>query len=402
MDQPGEAEKFSRAASRLKPRDAVTTALMWDQRIAMVRHGTRKRQFELARRELAAAAETAPPDVEPGWLEVIRAAIEYKAQNDAEAEQHLGAAITQADEPTSIWLMMHATAVRYGLNREAKNDFRDRFKSAVGGGCTSQTAGRMARFLLDFVRKQTKYSGLATHQRLVMDYLRRAEGIDWQERDLRSACELLLRGHTWKLRSLSLELAEYGTRHFPQNPFFPLVVALMEMEEGPFMMDVPYAMGMLREALSRNQRAEIPLSAEYLAMAKKSMATLDAVMHMGPYFMDDDDDEDAEFGYFDDEDEDEDEDDAYDEDDDSYCDSVPEIPDDLDEATLREMLPSPILAVLEAYAVEVELSLLDVMRGIVCGEIDMAEVARVGHARAMGSTASRRSRRAGRKSSTRP
>jgi tetratricopeptide (TPR) repeat protein len=310
-DQPGDAEPYVMGAARLRPRDPQTATLLWNQRIGMVRHCTRKRKFEQARGELEAAAANAPADVEPFWLDVTRATIEYKAQNAEAAQRHLDQATARLREPTPVWLAMHANAARYGLNREVKNDFGSRFKAAVTGPCTSQTAGQMAKYLATYLAQGVTYTGFVTHQRALRKYLERAERMTWEQGDLHAVCRYLMLDEAWHWRGvpmLSL-LADAGGRRFPQDPHFPFWVGWAEKERGPLFCDLQKAIGAYQRALELNPQAGQPLPLDFVEIAKKSLSFLQdlhASRTCRPF--DDGSDEDDDY--------DEEEDDGHDEDDD--------------------------------------------------------------------------------------
>ena len=284
-DMPMEAESYADQVSRLRPRDPAVRSLVWHQRMGMLRQLTRKRKFDQARERLNEAFAAPPSDVKPYTMDLLLATIEYKAKNSAAAETHLQAAVGKVQEPTVVWLMMHAYADRFSLGREVKNDFRDRFKAAIAKRPTSETAGHIAGFLRDFVVRRVKYSGLATHQRLVVNYLNRSTKLAWQHDDLRAVCEFLRHLTTWQVRGLRSKLTADGTRRFPGDPLFPYLHAKFTMQETQYRVDYVSAVKDLERALDWNKTSEYRLSEKDLDDAKQGLAAAQLGQDMMSSFM---------------------------------------------------------------------------------------------------------------------
>ncbi len=271
-DQPADAEPYVNRASGLRPRDPAVQTLLWHQRLGMLRQLTRKRKFDLAQTQLEEAFAVPLPGVHPYTKDLLQATIQYKAKNNTAAETHLQTALGQVREPTAIWLMMHAYADRFGVPREVKNDFRDRFKAAIKKRLDSQTAGHIARFLRDFLVRRVKYTGLATHQRLYVDRLHRTKRVDWQLQDLRDVCEFLQSHDSYRTRGLRLGLLSDGMRRFPNDPLFPYLYALNRLQAGPYRTDYRDVVGHLERALELNKTADLRLSDAAVEDAKQNLA----------------------------------------------------------------------------------------------------------------------------------
>ena len=279
-DQPADAEPYANRASGLRPRDSAVQTLLWHQRMGMLRQVTRKRKFDLAQTQLEEAFAAPPASVKPYTKDLLQATIQYKAKNNEAAETHLQAALGQVREPTAIWLMMHAYADRFGLPREVKNDFRDRFKAAIQKRLDSQTAGHIAGFLRDFVVRRVKYTGLATHQRLYVERLQRFKKVDWQLQDLRDVCEFLQSHDSYHTQGLRLRLLSEGLRRFPSDPLFPYLYALNRMHAGPYRTDYGDVVEHLERALELNKTAKLRLSDAALEDAKQSLAAAQVARDM--------------------------------------------------------------------------------------------------------------------------
>jgi tetratricopeptide (TPR) repeat protein len=230
-DRPDKSEPHVTAALRLKPRDKQTETLRWNQRLTTIRCLVKKRLFEAARQEVDDAATHVPSDIEPYFLDVIRACIELKAKNDSAAQQQLAAALDKVDEPTAVFAHMSCLAARYGLPREIKKDFDSRFKEAIKRKPSSETTGRLARFLLMLKQAKINYTGRATQERLFLKYLKRTKRLAWRKRDLQDVCALVsqLSGQ----RPLFERLLAVGVRRFPDSAELHLLAGEQEMEAGP-------------------------------------------------------------------------------------------------------------------------------------------------------------------------
>ena len=313
-DQPDKAERHAQQAQRLKPRDPATLTLVWSQRVAMVRACAKQRKFTLARQEWETLQQCRTPGTEAYWLDLLRAAIEYKANNVDEARKYVAAAEAKLKEPTPIWMIMHTHAARFGLKREVKNDFGNRFKAAMDGPGCSETAGQLAKVLLPFVTKQIKYTGLATHQRLTLAYLQRCPEIDWNSEDLRNVVLFLMATGNWRHHALRDQLLAVGCDQFPQEPMFAFLAGQVAMEHGPFFTDLGHARKLFEQALKANETATHPLEPQQLKNAKTALSLIAEAAErrnassFGPSLDDDEDDEDYDEDEFDEDEDYEDED----------------------------------------------------------------------------------------------
>ena len=279
-DKPADAESYVDRVSRLRPRDPAVQSLIWHQRLGMLRQLARKRQFDAARQQLQEAFVARPENVKSYLMDLLQATIEYKAKNIDAAENHLQAAVGAVEEPTVIWLIMHAYADRFGLDRKLKNDFRDRYKSAILRGCTSQTAGHIAGFLRDFLVRRVKYSGLVTHQRLFVTYLNRSKKVAWEHEDLRAVCDFVRRLEGQQGRALRCRLATEGLRRFPDDPLFPYLCANEMLFDAPYRRNYSAMIDHWERALELNKTAELRLSDEDIEDAKRNLSAAQTAREM--------------------------------------------------------------------------------------------------------------------------
>ncbi len=272
-DRPLDAEPYIAEMQRLRPRDRHTQILLWNKRLALVQHAARKRNFDLARRELDEAARQ--PCGPATWLDAIRITIELKAHNLEVAQQLINQYLLQLDEPAVLWMVLESNAVRYGIDRAWKKEFAARLKTALAGPPSTAAAGRMAEFLSSFLQRRVKYTGLATHQRALRAYVRRCQQLTWQQRDLRHVCQYLFwdldRGLPWSWLD---RLACLGTSQFPDNPHFPFYAGSAQMYRGPYRCNIQRATQHFDQALQLNTHAADPLAPELVERAKHALTVL--------------------------------------------------------------------------------------------------------------------------------
>ena len=378
-DDPGRSERHAAAAAKIKPRDPRTIALLWNQRVTMVRCLAKKRQFGAARQELEMAAKSAPPDIEPYRIDTLRAALELKAKNTEAAQRYLNAALLAVDGPAPVWLQMSHVAARYRLSREIKKDFSKHFKEAIQEKVTSRTAGSLARLLAIFQLAKINYTGRATQERLVLGYLKRAGRVQWEEQDLLRVCEWL--EMLPKQKELRERLVAKGLAKFPESAVFHLLTGKIEMDWGPMACDFDRAehhlnrfLELARGATSQPQggqlqatlleKAQIEDAQRLLGLLRDTKERL-ASPTSSPFFMEEDDDD-------------------YDYEEECDCEecrryrelSQPsgkvDIPAFLDE--LKRTMPKPLLRQLEKAAQAAGTDLADMMKQILAErDLDEAE-----------------------------
>jgi len=289
-DQPVQAEPYIERASHLRPRDDAIQALMWNQNLGLFRQRVRKRKFDEARcqlQELAALERGAfRRGPAPYIFPLLEATIEYKAKNDKAAEALLETARKELDEPTPLWLVMHTYSEQFALRRPLKNEFRDRFKAAIKGRVHSRTASRLAVFLTGYLVRRVKYVGLATHQRLLIDYLQRAKRVTWNQADLHDVCRFLLESTERRAVEVQYRLAETGCRQFPAAPLFWYLMGKGLTRRSPSAFGFTPHLGpsrdieYLEKALELNKQAEFPLRDSERADAENTLHSARATREM--------------------------------------------------------------------------------------------------------------------------
>ncbi|MEO8499187.1 MAG: tetratricopeptide repeat protein, partial [Planctomycetota bacterium] len=307
-DEPEKAEPYTAAARRLKPRDPQCVALAWTQQVTTVRCLAKKRKLDEARAELKKLHEIRPADVGLYVLDAIAAAVEFKAKNLDAANKFVDDAVARLEEPTAVWLQMSCTAARYGLPREIKKQFDERFKAAIQQRPTSQTAGMLAKFLASLKVNQINYTGRATQERLAIAYLDQDVDMTWDEKDLCHVCDFL--SLLPRQNRLYKEFVTRGVGQFGHSPRLLFHAGAIEMQRGPYGCDVDKARHHFRTAIECNGQASLPMLSGQVEWARESLGRLEEIAertrHSGSPFGSYDDDGDDDDSY-DDELDDEDE-----------------------------------------------------------------------------------------------
>ncbi len=378
-DNPHESAPHVETVARLKPRDSQTVALCWNQRIAMARSLAKGRKFEAARQELERAAQSLPPNIQPYAVDILRAAIEFKAKRAESGQQYLNAALSAVDEPTIIWMRISIAAARFSLPRKIKKDFDDQFKEAIKKKPSSQTAGRLAETLTPFKVANVKYTGQATHERLVIAYLNRAKRVRWNEEDLCNVCRFL--EFAPKHQALRERMIKTGVKKFPNSARLHYEAGQLELEGGPSECNINRAERHMNRVVELAAQSADSSDQKMVEMAKRALGVLrDTKELMASPFS-------SPFAppYWDDEEEDKDSDNrdrfvmsslfGSDDDEESDCDDYGRMQtsgvslDDLDAATfldeMKQTLPRPLVRQLERTAAKTGTNLVDLMGKII-------------------------------------
>ena len=271
-DEPGLAAVYVNTAQRLRPRDPLIAALTWNQKLTMARGLVLNRQFEAARQEINGAMGLKPVDNDPCGLDLFRAGIELKAGNPDGARQHMDAAMAKVEEPAFVWIQMSSLAAVFRLARGVRKEFDDRLSDEIAKTPTSDTAGRIARFLIRMRTTQTAYVGRAGHERLFIKYLTRADKISWQPDDLKSACEFLNFFPTQK--RFRCELVDLGVERFPTVPHFAFWAGMEELNRHRTEQGELRVVEMLSSAISSHQAGSANLTEKELEAAMATLSTV--------------------------------------------------------------------------------------------------------------------------------
>jgi hypothetical protein len=111
---------------------------------------------------------------------------------------------------------------------------KKRFEQGFRDGLTAPPDGHAASLLAETTGTHAlagvDYRGQKTHQKKVLDYLKKAERATFTEEQLERLCRGLVPLQSQRLTQRYLDKAR---RKFPENPTFPLLEAEQELSRGP-------------------------------------------------------------------------------------------------------------------------------------------------------------------------
>jgi tetratricopeptide (TPR) repeat protein len=159
------------------------------------------------------------------------AACEFKAGQDARAEELVQQAQTEAGSDVAVAFGMLIEAIRLKLRPALKT----RFNKAFTGGLAEPPTSRAAASLAEIARAHHvagfTYHGQKTHEKKVLAYVEKASKADFTEDQLETLCRALLSLEAARLISRFTAL---GKRQFPCNPYFYFLEAESYFAKGPY------------------------------------------------------------------------------------------------------------------------------------------------------------------------
>lgn len=234
------------------------------------------------------------------------AACEYKAGDDARAEELLAQARAGGGPPLALSYTLLTEALRLKLDRKLKARFDGEWKAGLAEAPSAAAAAALLGWTTALERGGVTYYGQKTHRQKVLAYLEKARReAEFSEAQLEEVCGALL---ALEARKQARTFAALGKKQFKQNPWFPFFEAVTYFLEGPER--CPYypthnlleQAGRLAQALPPDERRE-----RLLEDIRRRQTALEALSPFGGFMQDFFD-----MGFADDEwdeDEDEDEDD---------------------------------------------------------------------------------------------
>jgi hypothetical protein len=199
-----------------------------------------------------------------------RAAFEFKAGQDAQAEEYIRQAKGMLTEPTALWISLAIEAARYKLSKPLQLQFNKQFKAAVAKKVSSGTAGALSELMAAYVAGKIEYPGRAGHVRDIVSYLRRTTRMKYAEPDLVHACVFLQ--HLDDQQPLLDKLANRGLKLFPKSPYFLHATTVLELSKGPFACDPKRCQKQLEKALSLAQASQNSRDIELIPTIKSSLS----------------------------------------------------------------------------------------------------------------------------------
>jgi hypothetical protein len=120
--------------------------------------------------------------------------------------------------------------IRLGLKGPLKTRFGKAFEDGLKEPPTGAAAAQLARTTAAHEAANVTYTGQKTHQKKVIDYLKKAQTATFAEAELREVCDALTLLDSYRVAKSYLKM---GQKKFPHSPHFCLGEARLEMGRGP-------------------------------------------------------------------------------------------------------------------------------------------------------------------------
>lgn len=157
------------------------------------------------------------------------AATEFKAEDEARAEELLHKALTHQGNHLAVAYNMVIEAIRLKLPPGLKKRFDRDFKAALAEPPTPAGAVAIAETTAAHVHAQVDYHGQKTHQKKVLSYLQEAKTVAFAEGQLEELCHSL---QALRNQRLSNTFCQLGQQRFPNNPHFYYFEAASHLDKG--------------------------------------------------------------------------------------------------------------------------------------------------------------------------
>jgi tetratricopeptide (TPR) repeat protein len=206
------------------------------------------------------------------------AACEFKAGDEARAEELLTQAVTEAGSRLSVAYSMLIEVIRLKLPGKLKTRFNKEFNALLAEPADGATAAAIADTAAVHRTAGVTYHGQKTHEKKVLAYLQKAVKADLSEAQLDKICEALV---GLKAHKLLLSYAERGARLFPKSPFFPFWEAEAYVLQGPYRCPAWKVRELLGEV--RRLAADVPPDARKEALLEAVQRREEMVGALSPF-----------------------------------------------------------------------------------------------------------------------
>ena len=219
------------------------------------------------------------------------------------AEELLQQALGDAGSALSVSYSMAIEVIRLKLPPAVKKRFDKLFADGLAAPADPLAAARLAETAASHRAAGVDYRGQKTHEKKVIDYLKKAQNSAFNEEQLETVCSALIQLESYRLAK---SYAELGQRKFPTNPVFPLLEAENEISRGEGRLQtwrvdrlIKIAQG-LAERLPHSPRRERLL--DRIASHRKMLDAMNPYGRMFDDFLDpfggpeEDDEDDEDFG----------------------------------------------------------------------------------------------------------
>jgi tetratricopeptide (TPR) repeat protein len=223
------------------------------------------------------------------------AACEFKAKDDTRAQELLQQALAEKGSALAVSFSMLIESIRLKLPRPLKTLFDQEVNRLLAEPPTADSAAAIAGMVAAHRRAGVTYFGQKTHEKKVLAYLEKARTLQFGEQQLMEICAAL--GELDKVR-LYRDYVKLGQQQYPNNPFFLLEEARLDIDQGPYRCPVYEAKELLKKArdlalaLPRDERQQTLLEEikdlEEELRQLNPFASMFADMPFGPFGYEDD------------------------------------------------------------------------------------------------------------------
>jgi predicted Zn-dependent protease len=263
-------------AVRLNPLDRNLRRRLSTAHLFHARAHAEAKHFDEARAEFRAALALSErgdnSSVYCKW-----AACEFKAGDDARAEELLGPALADAGSRLAVAYSMLIEVIRLKLTK-LKKRFNDEFNAQLAQPAEGASAAAVADNAASHKAAGVTYHGQKTHEKKVLGYLQKALSAALTEDQVDRVCSALV---TLENHKLLREYAAHGRRHFPNNPYFPFYEAEAYILMGPYRCPAYQVRQLLGEA--RRLAQEMPPDSRRDALLDLIRRREEMVASVGPF-----------------------------------------------------------------------------------------------------------------------
>jgi tetratricopeptide (TPR) repeat protein len=197
-----------------------------DAYLLLARAHVESGRFEAARQQFQAALDlSSGPD--GSMILAHWAACEFKAGDDARAEELIQQALARTTAPVGVAYLLLTEVQRLKLPRTLKTRFEQDLKSGLA---TPNPDGAvfLTRILAGLYTGGVKYIGQKGHMQKVLSYIYKARNLDFSEPQLEELCRNLLDMEAYPQ---ARRTANRGEDQYPDSPVFPYLHALAWIQE---------------------------------------------------------------------------------------------------------------------------------------------------------------------------
>jgi tetratricopeptide (TPR) repeat protein len=224
-----EALGLFQQALRGKPLDRELRQRVANAHLFQAREELADGDFDAARQHyqqaLALEGESRQWTIHLRW-----AACEFKAGDDARAEELLRQASAGAPHPLAVSFRMLTEALRMKLPKSVKSRFEQEYKAGIAAPAAPAATANLVEHLAELKGLDVTYTGMKSHETAILRYVNKGQNAGWAAREIEAVVRALFR-----LKSLApaRRFLSKATRRFRTDPVFPFLQAMSHFLEGP-------------------------------------------------------------------------------------------------------------------------------------------------------------------------